>query len=152
MEAWPPRPFAVPIPIGEPDWCIVYFDDIGTTNGGADETSDLLDLINTRLIALRALRPTSNARPFSLSTGNVKVDLVLFRVQGTRTEIITGVLEVYDNYVANYGARNVRSLISCEARAYGRISVQFTDTNANQGHGLISMNENVSSTAVDSTE
>ena len=121
---------------------------MGTTDGSADETHDLLEILQTSLRISRALRPTSQARPFSLSNGSVRFDLVLLGVGATANEIITGALVVFNSYVSDYGARDVRSLISCEGRAHGRITVRFSDPS--QGSASLSINQNVSSIAADS--
>lgn len=57
--------------------------------------------------------------------------------------VLIGALQVHYSYVLKYGARDVKSLIRCEARACGRFKVGFV----HQGNGHFSLPFNKTSAA-----
>lgn len=55
-------------------------------------------------------------------------------------EVAIGALQVYYSYVLRNGARDVRSLISCEGQACARIRVWFDESSQDTGRVLLPHN------------
>ena len=140
VKAWPRHPFAVPIPAPDPWFCVVYFDNLGATDGNTDQTAALLEIISGQIEILKMIQPAALSTPFSLIRDGVHLELDLFPHIRLPVIVEIGALQVYHNYVLNNGARDVRSLISCEARACGRFRIWFEDPDESQSHILMHYN------------
>ena len=126
----------------------MYFDQLGNTDGTPDVTLQIQNIINLEILSLRAKSPTSSAVPFSTTMWGIHFELELFDNIHIPVSVEIGALQVWYNYISLYGARDVRSLISCEGRACGRFRLWFESSGENAG---ISLHLNSSSAAIEQT-
>lgn len=149
LKVWPSHAFAQPIPASPPWWCILLFEDLGSTDGTSQQRTSILDNINLELIILRARRPGSVAFAFSTTRNGVHLELQMVEPSALTVEVVMGALRALYHYVRLYGGRDVRPVIMCEGVLCGRLNISFVDSR--QGAALVSLLNSVNLTVPDLT-
>jgi len=141
LKVWPSPPFAHPIPVSPPWYCVLYFQNLGSTEGTIEQTTSILSNINLEVAILRAQRPGSVAFPFSKTSHGVHLELEMVEPTPLTNAVVIGALQVLYSYVRTYGGRDVSPLIMCMGVHSGTFKIYFVDSR--QGAALISLPSNV---------
>ena len=119
------RPFVEPIKTPELTRCILYFHDLGTRAGTAEESSALIGIILAQLRRYDSKRPQGRKASFNERRAGVRLRFTLTNTPLRDLEVAKGALNLQYAYVQLHGARDYESFISCHGDFVGSFKVDF---------------------------